>query len=184
MKKIILFTLLVVLTVLGYLKTYKPEILAPLTTTKTEEILPEIIVVEEKEDAVSINENKFIPKVNFDDNTRTFAKKELETNCTDDPAICAVDLAVKCSINPTLDFCDKKKLPRFIFMEDPSLGRPTYIHYKVLKIHPIDAKTVEVQTESQCDGLWFGLCNGNIIYVINKEGENWKVKDLYALESY
>lgn len=125
------------------------------------------------------------PVIEYDNTNRYFDNKETDKfTCKDDDAVCAVDLAVKCTINPKLSFCDKNKLPRFIFMDDDALGRPKKINYTVVKVHPIDLNTVEIQTKSDCDGIWFGLCNGNIIYVVNNSGGSWVVKEIYALETY
>ncbi|MFV0626676.1 MAG: hypothetical protein ACK5N8_04945 [Alphaproteobacteria bacterium] len=177
MKKTLLIVIILAVAGFFFQKHYKIEIFPQAPMNESEK------AAEEKPVAY-VNENKFVPEVKFDSNVRSFKTQELNADCEGDPAICAVDLAVKCSVNPKLDFCDKKRLPRFVFMEDESLGRPTYVNYKVLKIHPIDASTVEVQTESTCDGLWFGLCNGNIIYVVNKDSKGWKVNEIYALERY
>ena len=81
--------------------------------------------------------------------------------------VCAIDLQVKCTINPKLAECDAKKLPRFTFMEDESLQRPTQSSFQIVKLKPIDATTVEVYTKSECNGVWFGLCKGNIVYVLS-----------------
>ena len=95
---------------------------------------------------------------------------------------CAVEFAVKCSINPDFEGCRQSKLPKFIFMEDPSLGRPTEISFKISKIKPISADLVEIYTESTCNGNWFGLCQGNIIYIVVPTENAWRVKDIYAVE--
>lgn len=97
--------------------------------------------------------------------------------------VCAIDLQVKCTINPKLQECDAKKLPRFTFMEDESLQRPTQSSFQIVKLKPIDATTVEVYTKSDCNGVWFGLCKGNIVYVLSNAKGSWVVKDLYALQS-
>ncbi len=97
--------------------------------------------------------------------------------------VCAIDLQVKCTINPKLAECDAKKLPRFTFMEDESLQRPTQSSFQIVKLKPIDATTVEVYTKSECNGVWFGLCKGNIVYVLSNAKGSWVVKDLYALQS-
>ena len=97
--------------------------------------------------------------------------------------VCAIDLQVKCTINPKLAECDAKKLPRFTFMEDESLQRPTQSSFQIVKLKPIDATTVEVYTKSDCNGVWFGLRKGNIVYVLSNAKGTWVVKDLYALQS-
>ena len=97
--------------------------------------------------------------------------------------VCAIDLQVKCTINPKLAECDAKKLPRVTFMEDEGLQRPTQSSFQIVKLKPIDATTVEVYTKSECNGVWFGLCKGNIVYVLSNAKGAWVVKDLYALQS-
>ena len=70
--------------------------------------------------------------------------------------VCAIDLQVKCTINPKLAECDAKKLPRFTFMEDESLQRPTQSSFQIVKLKPIDATTVEVYTKRMQRCLvWF-----------------------------
>ena len=66
-------------------------------------------------------------------------------------------------------------------MVDDSLDRPTEISYQVTKLKSLDGNLIEVHTQSQCNGNWFGLCKGNIIYVIDFKNNNWIVKDIYAL---
>ncbi len=99
--------------------------------------------------------------------------------------VCAVELAVKCSINPSTQECQqhKKELPSFIFMEDESLQRPTQQSYKITKLKPLNDGKVEVYTQSTCNGVWFGLCNGNIIYVMKNVNNKWQVKDIYAISN-
>ena len=72
---------------------------------------------------------------------------------------------------------------KLTFMEDESLQRPSQASFQIVKLKPIDAHTVEVYTKSDCNGVWFGLCKGNIIYVLNNRSGNWTVKDIYALQS-
>lgn len=124
------------------------------------------------------------PTIEFNNEKRSFDNSEAEIECKESQAVCAVDRAVRCTINPNLLICDKSKLPRFIFMDDEGLGRPTRIEYKIIKDHPIDMNNIEIQTVSTCDGMWFGLCNGNIIYVLSNSTGEWIVKDIYALETY
>ena len=113
-----------------------------------------------------------------------FDAANLAAGCEEDSGlVCAVNMAVKCSINPKLADCDAKRLPKFIFMEDESLQRPTSQSYKITKLKPLPDDMVEVYTQSTCNGNWFGLCNGNIIYVMKIKEGKWIVKDLYAVES-
>ncbi len=119
----------------------------------------------------------------FEDKVYTYNSENLPQNCNINSSMaCAVEFAVKCSINPDFEGCRQSKLPKFIFMEDPSLGRPTEISFKISKIKPISADLVEMYTESTCNGNWFGLCNGNIIYVLVPNEDAWRVKDIYAIE--
>ena len=119
----------------------------------------------------------------YENRTFTFETAGLQEGCTEESKmICALNLAVKCTLNPKFSECDKNKMPRFIFMEDDSLDRPSELSYKIKKIRPLPDGTVEVITDSNCNGNWFGLCKGTVIYVMNTGGDNWKVKDLYALQ--
>lgn len=99
--------------------------------------------------------------------------------------ICAINLSIKCTINPELTECIKSKhmMPNFIFMQDESLKRPTSQSYKITKLKPLADGTIEVFTQSTCNGNWFGFCNGNIVYVMDFQNNQWIVKDLYAIEN-
>lgn len=133
-------------------------------------------VVETKK--ISLNT---MPSIDYAKKTFSFSKNDLKEGCEEDSEIvCAINLALKCSINPLLKECEKDKLPSFIFMEDESLERPTQISYKILKMKPIAGGSVEIYTQGTCDASWFGLCEGNIIYVMSQEQDNWFVKDIYA----
>ena len=99
--------------------------------------------------------------------------------------VCAINVTIKCTINPDFEECEKNKanMPSFVFMQDESLQRPTSQSYKITKIKPLQDGSIEVYTQSTCNGNWFGLCNGNIIYVLQNKDDAWIVKDLYAVES-
>ena len=70
-------------------------------------------------------------------------------------------------------------------MQDPGLDRPTEISYKITNRRVLVNNNVEIYTDSTCNGSWFGLCQGTVIYVLtepeNANGE-WFVKDIYAIE--
>lgn len=121
----------------------------------------------------------------LEDQVFSYQKDNLSPACPAESAmICALDQAVKCTLNPDFDGCQKAKLPKFIFMEDESLGRPTEMSFKIVKIKPISTDLVEIHTQSTCNGNWFGLCQGYVIYVLvptQNEGEEWRVKDIYAM---
>ena len=99
--------------------------------------------------------------------------------------VCAINVTIKCTINPEFEECSEAKanMPSFVFMQDESLQRPTSQSYKITKIKPLQDGSIEVYTQSTCNGNWFGLCNGNIIYVLQNIDNTWIVKDLYAVES-
>lgn len=116
--------------------------------------------------------------------TFTFATDSLASSCAlDDSLFCAVETAAKCTINPELPFCKKADLPKFIFMQEPGIDRPTEISYKIVDKKILGNNTTEIYTESNCNGNWFGLCQGTIIYVMAQKPEDvWYVKDIYAIE--
>ena len=119
----------------------------------------------------------------YENKTFAFTASRLETGCQDaSKMVCAVNLAVKCTLDPGFSECDKSKMPRFIFMQDDSLDRPSELSYKIKKIRPLQDGTVEIITDSSCNGNWFGLCNGTVIYVMKLQNEDWIVQDIYALQ--
>lgn len=124
--------------------------------------------------------------INLDkDTVFSFDVSNLKTGCENNSElICTINYAVKCTLNPNFDDCEKQKniLPSFIFMQDESLQRPTFQSYKINKISPREDGAVEVYTQSSCNGNWFGLCNGNIVYVMKNLDSKWYIKDMYALE--
>lgn len=114
----------------------------------------------------------------------TFSQENLPPACTvKNEQLCAVESAVKCTINPQLDGCSAYNLPKFIFMQDPELDRPTEISYKVTNKKNLINDTTEIYTDSACNGGWFGLCQGTVIYVLARgQNRKWFVKDIYAVE--
>lgn len=120
------------------------------------------------------------------EDTYTLNLQNLPTECSlNNSILCAVESAVKCTINPEYGQCDKKRLPKFIFMTDQSVNRPTEISFKFISKKPLPNNTVEIYTESNCNGTWFGLCEGTVIYVLAPDEQNadsWLVRDIYAVE--
>ncbi len=115
----------------------------------------------------------------------SFNLDNLSTGCSSpSEMICTINTAVKCIINPDFDDCEKAKdvLPSFVFMQDESLQRPTFQSYQIDKITPRADGLIEVRTKSSCNGNWFGLCNGNIIYVMKYSDSHWIITDMYAVE--
>lgn len=121
-----------------------------------------------------------------DTETYSFSADSLTPGCdADSEIVCAINLSVKCTINPAFSECaaNKDYLPKFTFMEDDNLRRPSNLAYRINKIKPLEDGSIEVYTTSSCDGVWFGLCNGNIIYSLSTVNGRWAVKDLYAVEN-
>ncbi len=132
--------------------------------------------------AAEVNNTENIAVPEYDKKVFSYQLGELQDGCPVNSAmICAINQAAKCTINPKHKDCDKQLLPSFIFMEDESLQRPTEMSFRVYKLKPINGGLVEVYTESMCNGGWFGLCKGTIIYVLAPQGENWKVDNIYAV---
>lgn len=120
---------------------------------------------------------------NFEEKTYTYTKNSLSETChLNSVMACAVETAVKCTLDPAFDGCAEAKLPKFIFMQDESLNRPTEMSFEIVKIKPISSDLVEIHTDSTCNGQWFGLCQGRVIYVLVPNADGWRVKDIYAIE--
>ena len=136
----------------------------------------EVVMVEEQE--IIVQEPK-LPDTLF-----SFKKEELTKECsTSNAQLCAIEQAVKCTINPDLEGCSEAKLPKFIFLSDSGIDRPSEISYKLTDKKILNNQNVEFYTDSSCNGTWFGLCHGRVIYVLAPEGNNnWSVKDIYAIE--
>ena len=98
--------------------------------------------------------------------------------------LCVVEYTVKCTLNPDLAVCKKLELPSFIFMKDPSVERPTEMNFRFIDKKVLLNNTTEIYTESTCNGGWFGLCQGTVIYVLAPSDSEykWQVKDIYAIE--
>lgn len=142
---------------------------------------------EQAEQKSSNSKETTSPSVSIDENiVYTFDINTLKTGCENESEIiCAINNSIKCTINPQFSDCaaNKKFMPDFIFMQDENLKRPTSQSYKITKLKPLADGSIEVYTQSTCNGNWFGLCNGNIIYVMENKDNHWFVKDLYALEN-
>ena len=123
-----------------------------------------------------------------------FSEKTFEVNAAtaaqpcglNSETVCAVIDYISCSINPNLQKCRDSKsfLPSFVFMNDESLERPTWQKFQIVKIKPLSSGDMEIYATSTCDGKWFGLCQGNIIFVLTNKNSRWFVKDVYARENF
>ena len=120
----------------------------------------------------------------FEDKEYSYNAENLTEHCSINSEIaCAIEAAVKCIINPKISICEKLNLPEFVFMDDESLQRPTEQSFRITKLKPLAENVIEVHTIGKCNGNMFGLCNGNIIYVLkNRNGSGWAVSDVYAVE--
>lgn len=109
-----------------------------------------------------------------------------ETCSLNSEIVCAIMDYIACSMKPDLDKCSNKKdlLPKFVFMKDEGLGRPTWQKFQIVKIKSLLSGDVEIYASSTCDGKWFGLCQGNVIFVLANKDGRWFVKDVYARESF
>ncbi len=93
----------------------------------------------------------------------------------------AINGAIKCTLTPHNEICTKLRLPKFILMDDESLQRPSKMQYQITKIKPLAGGMLHIYTKSNCDNNWFGLCQGNIIYVLENKQNSWYVSDVFAL---
>lgn len=133
---------------------------------------------DEQETTVQVEET--LPETVF-----SFNAQNVTTECSEglSEMLCAVESAVKCTLKPDLENCAKLDLPQFIFMTDPTVERPTEMNYRFINKEIQPSGAIDMYTESSCNGGWFGLCQGTVIYVLgqNKNGK-WFVKDIYAIE--
>ena len=128
-------------------------------------------------------QTEVIAEETLPDSIYTFNIENVTENCTQENSLfCAVENAVKCTVSPDLEICKTSKLPEFIFMKDPNIDRPSEISYKIVNKKVLPNNTTEIYTESACNGNWFGLCQGTVIYVLTPVGETWQVRDIYAID--
>lgn len=129
-------------------------------------------------------QDEVIAEPDFPDTLFSFNKETLIEDCSvTNPQICAVEIAVKCSINSDLEMCKNANLPQFIFIKDAGTDRPTEISYRFTNKKVLANQNAEFYTESSCNGTWFGLCQGTVIYVTSQDSSGkWFVKDIYAIE--
>ena len=112
-----------------------------------------------------------------------FTRHNFSEECSEQEKIyCAVENAVKCTINPDAKICSSLNLPSFIFLKDPSVERPSEINYRYTNKKVLPNGTIELYTESSCTARWFGLCQGNVIYVLDESKHKWYIKDIYSVE--
>lgn len=115
----------------------------------------------------------------------SFDVNNLKSGCeSTSEIVCAINMTIKCILNPDFSECsdNQSNMPSFVFMRDETLQRPTFQSYRINKMKPRNDGAVEIYTQSSCNGNWFGLCNGNIVYVMKNIDSKWRVIDMYALE--
>jgi len=165
-KKLIVIILMLALFVWSLTLIGKPK-------TETSPDTPET----EEENVVQVEEQ--LPETVY-----SFNLQNITPECSEDvnDMLCAVENAVKCTIKPDMENCKQLNLPTFIFMTDPTVERPTEMNYRFINKKVLPTGSTEIYTESSCNGGWFDLCQGTIIYVLGQSGGKWRVKDIYAIE--
>ncbi|MBO5284631.1 MAG: hypothetical protein J6B00_02010 [Alphaproteobacteria bacterium] len=121
---------------------------------------------------------------NFSEEVHSYRADDLNSGCAlDDKVFCAIERAVKCTMAPEFEGCDKKHVPSFVLGKIKDVVRPTEMSFKIVKIKPIiGEKDIAVYTQSDCDTIWFGLCKGTVVYSLSPKGDDWAVTNIYALE--
>ncbi len=118
------------------------------------------------------------------DSVHSYTVADLRSGCdVDDKIFCAVELAVKCTLEPTLAGCVKERIPNFILVRPDITDRPKEMSFAITKIKPsANGGDMFVYTNSSCDAVWFGLCEGTVVYSLAKSEGEWGVNNIYALE--
>lgn len=132
------------------------------------------------EPTLSINEPQDVT-----DSVHSYTTADVKSGCSaEDKIFCAVEQAVKCTLAPELDGCVKEKVPNFILGRPDVTERPTEMSFALTKIKPIAGSgEVFVYTKSTCNAVWFGLCEGTVVYALNAASDGtWAVTNVYALE--
>lgn len=140
---------------------------------------PKETAVAETEDAPVVQVEETLPE-----DVYSFNAQNLTPECSEglNEMLCSVENAVKCTLKPDIESCSKQSLPTFIFMTDPTVERPSEMNYRFINKKVLPNGTTEIYTESSCNGGWFGLCQGTIIYVLGQTSGKWLVRDIYAVE--
>lgn len=119
------------------------------------------------------------------DSVHSYSLDEVKSGCSlEDKIFCAVEQAVKCTLKPELQGCGKEKVPGFILGRPDVTERPTEMSFAITKIKPIAGSgEVFVYTKSTCNTVWFGLCQGTVVYALAVMDGEWVVTNVYALEN-
>lgn len=127
-----------------------------------------------------------MPDTNIINQTFSFSQKNKPQDYQNANAIIqAINQSVQCTLTPMDANCIsiKEALPKFIFMQDESLERPSEISYTINKIKPLNGGLLHIYTKTTCNAGWFGLCQGNTIYVLENKNQKWFVTDIFATEN-
>ena len=119
-----------------------------------------------------------------EDTLHAYKKDSLSEVCdVDDQIFCAIEKAVKCTIDNELSMCDDGEIPSFIMGKTEEDVRPSEISFSITKIKPVpESRDIMVYTQSDCNASWFGLCKGIVIYSLTPKDGNWVVSNVLALE--
>ena len=118
------------------------------------------------------------------DSIHSYKKGSLSEKCdAEDQIFCAIERAVKCTLEPQYSECSKDSVPSFVLGTAEIDVRPSELSFSITKIKPIpDSRDVSVYTKSTCNASWYGLCNGTVIYSLTPRDGYWAVTNVYALE--
>lgn len=119
------------------------------------------------------------------DSVHSYTAADIKGGCSaEDKIFCAVELAVKCTLTPEIDGCAKESVPAFILGRPDVTERPTEMSFAITKIKPITGSSeIYVYTNSSCNAVWFGLCQGTVVYALSPAANSWTVTNIYALEN-
>ena len=123
-------------------------------------------------------------EVELNDALHSYKKDNLSLKCeNEDKVFCAIEKIVKCTIDPELEFCDKGGIPSFVLVKTEENIRPTEISFAITNMKPVpESEDIVVYTKSECNGSWFGLCQGTVIYSLTTRNGLWEVNNIFALE--
>lgn len=119
------------------------------------------------------------------DSLHSYTAADVKSGCSaEDKIFCAVEKAVKCTLAPEIDGCNKESVPGFVLSKPDVTERPTEMSFAITKIKPMTGSSeIYVYTTSTCNSVWFGLCEGTVVYALTPAAGEWAVTNIYALEN-
>lgn len=119
------------------------------------------------------------------DSVHSYNVTDVKSSCSaEDKIFCAVERAVKCTLTPEIDGCVKENVPSFVLSRPDVTERPTEMSFAITKIKPVAGSSeLYVYTKSTCNTVWFGLCEGTVVYALSPVADGWGVTNIYALEN-